>query len=347
LPKNSFTVVGCGIYPVGSIVSYSWTKQSGPQQGNIESPTSATTNLTGLVQGTYVFRLIVTDNGNPAANGFDDVTVIVNGSPTTITNYKINAGGPDVTTSIGAFTADNFYSPSPGFIYSTTQPINGTADDALYQTERSATAANGTFSYALPISNGTYTVVLHFAEIYQTAINTRLFDVSIEGVKVLDNYDIFKKVGNFTATTETFNTTVSDGVLDVFFSALTADGGVDRPKVSAIEIKPVTTAPVASLDNETLRATTSTQSGSVIAYPNPSFDGRYKVVLPKVFEGELTYSLVSSTGSALVTGKLNLLKPTSVLDFNFSQQMQKDGIYYLRMNSKSGQLNLKLARVNK
>ncbi|WP_066401753.1 malectin domain-containing carbohydrate-binding protein [Flavisolibacter tropicus] len=346
LPSNSVTLNGSGNDPGGAITAYSWQKLSGPAQGTIASPGSASTNVTGLVQGTYVFRLTVTDNGNPAATGFDDVTITVNGTPTTVTNYKINTGGPDLTTSFGSFTADNFFSPSPGFTFSTTQPINGTADDALYQTERSATAGNGTFSYAFPINNGTYTVILHFAEIYQTAINRRLFDVSIENVKVLDNYDIFKKVGGFTATTETFTTTVADGVLDIYFSALAADGGVDRPKVSAVEISPVSTPPVASLSNEALR-TDNTQSSTIIAYPNPSFDGRYKVVLPKALEGELTYSLVSSTGSELAKGKQNLLKATSVLDFNFSQQTQREGVYYLKINSKSGQLNLKLARINK
>jgi hypothetical protein len=77
---------------------------------------------------------------------------------------------------------------------------------------------------------------LHFAEIYFRGPDLRKFDVSIEGIKVLDNYDIYRKVGAFTATKEAFNVNVADGTLNIFFSALAADGGVNRPKISAIEI---------------------------------------------------------------------------------------------------------------
>ncbi|HEU0109591.1 MAG TPA: hypothetical protein VFQ73_01890, partial [Flavisolibacter sp.] len=45
-----------------SIASYQWTKVSGGA-ATITSPSSASTTITGLVQGSYVFRLTVTDNG--------------------------------------------------------------------------------------------------------------------------------------------------------------------------------------------------------------------------------------------------------------------------------------------
>jgi N-acetylneuraminic acid mutarotase len=154
----------------------------------------------------------------------------------TTPDYRINAGGGQITNSIGTFNADAYYSPTPGYTYSNTSAISGTGDDAIYQTERSATTNNGTFDYAFPVSNGQYTVILHFAELYFTASGKRVFDVSIEGTKVLNNYDIFKKVGALTATTETFNVSVADGTLNIHFSASTSDGGTNRPKISAIEI---------------------------------------------------------------------------------------------------------------
>src|SRR4029077_7374199 len=45
----------------------------------IVSPNAATTMVTGLVAGTYIFRLTVTDNNG--ATAFDNVTVIINTAP--------------------------------------------------------------------------------------------------------------------------------------------------------------------------------------------------------------------------------------------------------------------------
>ncbi|MBS1610713.1 MAG: T9SS type A sorting domain-containing protein, partial [Bacteroidetes bacterium] len=60
----------------GTISSYSWVKASGPSQGSIANTSSASTTATNLVQGTYVFRLTVKDNGN--ATGTDSVIITVN-----------------------------------------------------------------------------------------------------------------------------------------------------------------------------------------------------------------------------------------------------------------------------
>src|SRR5436190_2816314 len=71
---RSATLSGSGSDPDGSIVSYSWSKVSGIG-GNITSPNSASTTVTGLVVGTYIFRLTVTDD--KGATDTDDVTITV------------------------------------------------------------------------------------------------------------------------------------------------------------------------------------------------------------------------------------------------------------------------------
>jgi hypothetical protein len=71
---SSVTLSGSGSDPDGSIVSYLWTKVSGIH-GNITSPNSASTTVTGLVVGTYIFRLTVTDNKGETDT--DDVTITV------------------------------------------------------------------------------------------------------------------------------------------------------------------------------------------------------------------------------------------------------------------------------
>lgn len=71
---TSVILSGSGNDPDGSISTYAWTKVSGTG-GTIASPSSASTSVTGLSVGTYVFRLTVTDNGG--ATDTDDITVTV------------------------------------------------------------------------------------------------------------------------------------------------------------------------------------------------------------------------------------------------------------------------------
>jgi hypothetical protein len=89
LPTNSVALSGSGSDADGSIASYSWSKVSGPSGSSFSSTTSASTTVSGLVQGTYVFRLTVTDN--LGATGSDDVTVTVNGATPPSTTIHIEA----------------------------------------------------------------------------------------------------------------------------------------------------------------------------------------------------------------------------------------------------------------
>lgn len=84
LPTNNTQLAGTGTDPDGTISSYAWSKVSGGA-ATLSSTTSATTNVTGLVQGQYVFRLTVKDNGG--ATGTDEVNVVVNPVPPTGSGY--------------------------------------------------------------------------------------------------------------------------------------------------------------------------------------------------------------------------------------------------------------------
>ena len=99
LPANQVTLNGSGTDPDGTISAYAWTKVSGPANYTIVSPSSASTNVTGLVQGVYVFRLTVTDNNN--ATGADDVQVTVNPAPP--------QGGSGDTINVNIFGGTNPY----------------------------------------------------------------------------------------------------------------------------------------------------------------------------------------------------------------------------------------------
>lgn len=96
LPTNSTTLNGgASTDPDGTIVKYSWIKTSGPASYTIADDSAASTALTGLVAGTYVFRLTVTDDKGATAT--DDVNVIVSNSGTTPNKPPVANAGSDVS----------------------------------------------------------------------------------------------------------------------------------------------------------------------------------------------------------------------------------------------------------
>ena len=80
--------------PDGKIVSYKWNKVNGPSKFTIASPLTASTVISNLVEGDYVFRVEVKDD--KGATAFDDVKVKVNPKKVEVVPPKANAGA-DVT----------------------------------------------------------------------------------------------------------------------------------------------------------------------------------------------------------------------------------------------------------
>jgi N-acetylneuraminic acid mutarotase len=184
---------------------------------------------------------------------------------------RINAGGPSITTGGFVWQADQYFSGGKAFTNPSVSSISGTSDDVLYLTERSASSDLGSFSYSIPVpAPGTYTVRLHFAEIWFGApgggaggTGKRIFSANIEGGSVeLPNYDIFAEVGAASAVVKVFTVNVSDGVLNIHFSAT-----VDQPKLSAIEV----VFPGGSSGPASPGWPTSWQAGA--SAPAPCFEG--------------------------------------------------------------------------
>ncbi len=70
------------------------------------------------------------------------------------------------------------------------------------------------FAYHIPVPNGTYAVTLQFVEGGVDRARGRVFDVRLQGRLVLDNFDIFARVGKFRALDLTFaGVEVADGRL--------------------------------------------------------------------------------------------------------------------------------------
>lgn len=120
---------------------------------------------------------------------------------------------------------------------------------SLYTSFRSALWSSS-FAYSLRVHAGTYTVRLHFAEINRNAMGRgrRIFSVTLEGVRVLSNYDIYRDVGAHVATVKAFTTTVTDGVLDIGFHSVVQNAVVMAIEVHSVPQKrhPPTPSPTSS-----------------------------------------------------------------------------------------------------
>jgi endo-1,4-beta-D-glucanase Y len=86
LPTNSVVINGTGTDSDGTISTYAWTRVSGPNTPTLTNANTTSLTASGLIAGTYVFRLTVTDNGGLTAS--DDVNVVVNAAPTS--NIALN-----------------------------------------------------------------------------------------------------------------------------------------------------------------------------------------------------------------------------------------------------------------
>ena len=75
LPTNTVTLSGNGTDADGMISSYSWMKISGPSAFSIKNSSSANSEVSGLVEGVYLFELKVTDNNGATGNDTVKVTV--------------------------------------------------------------------------------------------------------------------------------------------------------------------------------------------------------------------------------------------------------------------------------
>lgn len=187
-----------------------------------------------LTPGSYTLEITTEDeNGGTTLHS---VTLAFNENPVVV---NINSGGDELVFTDITYAADAFFvGTSMPFTPDPTPEIQNTDKDDLYVTER----FGSNFGYEFALDNGTYKVTLHFVELYWGApglgsaggVGDRIFDVSLESVVVMDDYDIFAEVGALFATEKEFNVTLTDGMLNIDLTS-----SVDNAKLAAIQIEKV------------------------------------------------------------------------------------------------------------
>jgi hypothetical protein len=114
-----------------------------------------------------------------------------------------------------------------GHVATSTAAVKGAEQPIPYQSLR-----YGLDAYPVELPDGTYTVVLKFNEFHYGAAGKRVFDVSVQGMNVARNLDVFAKVGKDHAYDLTVpDVRVADGLLQIGFTPR-----VEFPFLAAVEI---------------------------------------------------------------------------------------------------------------
>jgi len=273
-----------------------------PGSGNLVASglTSPSYSNTGLAASTtyyFVVEALDADGTSPASAQAQATTPVSSGTDI----VSINAGGPAVSNSGGgdnSFVADEDY--TGGSTYSVTNTISTTAAGAnaapmaVYQTAR-----QGVTTYTIPgLTSGTsYTVRLHFAELYFSAAASREFNVAINGTTVLTNFDIYATAGaQYTAVVENFTATAnSSGQIVIAFTG----GAKDQPMFEGIEVLG-TAASCAAVPSAPTGLVATASSSSVIGLT-------WTAVTPPANCTISSYSVYRSTTSGFTPGSGNLV----------------------------------------
>jgi len=182
------------------------------------------------------------------ANGIPSQPVTINVEKSISTMVEINAGGPAVS----GFVADEDFSGGTTINHANsinTNSVTNPAPAAVYDTARI-----GNFTYTIPgFTAGTnYVVRLHFCETFFTAAGSRTFNVSVNGTRVLTDFDIFKTAGgrNIANIQEFTAPANANGQFVIAFTSV-----VNNSLVSGIEIDSAQ-PPSAQIDSGSTAAVT-------------------------------------------------------------------------------------------
>lgn len=183
LPTNSIALAGSGNDTDGSITGYTWIKVSGPAAVLTNTNTSTLT-VNGMVQGTYVFSLTVTDNSSATANDLVIVTVSVaiglNEIPLAIAGGNVSFSLPTNSINLygSGFDAD-------GSIVSYTWAKASGGSVSLVNTDKPTLTVNnlqaGQYSFRLTVTDNDGASDEDIAVVTVSALGTNIFPIASAG----------------------------------------------------------------------------------------------------------------------------------------------------------------------
>ncbi|NCD68148.1 OmpL47-type beta-barrel domain-containing protein [Mucilaginibacter agri] len=265
---------------------------------------------------------------------------IANTATSTVGLVKRIKGGSDVAMTIGGKVYEADINYRQGSIKLDQQviasPILASDIDSLYQTYLSAAADLAETRYAIPIPNGNYMVRMHFTENYWTAAGQRVFSINMENQPVLTNFDIFNEVGYRSAIVKDFQTTVTDGSLDIKFNPT-----ANRVAICGIEIYQVnggqpalavTQQPGLLFDQQPANT-----GKKITIYPNPNAGSYFSVKIDGFNKNDnVTLTVTNMMGRLQQTQKLQTdASGSATVAISLNNNLAK-GIYIINTQSSSG-----------
>lgn len=261
--------------------------------------------------GVDTFSYVVDDNEGDTSNEAT-VTITVNPTGTGTVSYRVNAGGDSVAGSpdweadfgsspspyVNSASAGNLWFSSGAAIDLSHPSIPTGTPESIFQSERWDPLDGAEMQWTFPVLPGVHEVRLYFAEVYSGALTpgARVFDVSIEGTNVLDNYDVYAEVGGFKGIMESFIVT-SDENLEIELGHVT-----ENPSIKAIEIILLDSIdfPPVAVDDELV----STIEGTTVTFN--VLDGSQSIggESDGDVDGTLVPSTVSVSGAGVSSGTL-------------------------------------------
>ncbi|MDB5105986.1 MAG: type sorting protein [Fibrobacteres bacterium] len=211
--------------------------------------------------------------------------------------YRIHCGGDDYIDPQGNYWEADGHATN-GYTYLTSNPVTNTDKSWLYQSERWNSADIGDMTYAFDVAEGSYTVKLHFAEIFFQAAGARTFSVDLNGLSVIQDLDIAAEAGPNAALVKEFTAQAQEGKITLAFH-----NGLQNAKIAGIEILPAD--PVGNRPLKALAAASGAQvrspgAGSLsVRWPGPE---RYTVSVKDSRGREIGRLSGTGNGEQSVTG---------------------------------------------
>ncbi len=262
-----------------------------------------------MMSGNFLdYNLYTTPTPTPTLTAYSPLTIRVDAG--SVTNVVDSAGATwFADRQFGGANTWGYDATTTGSTSTYTSAITGAAagQAALYQTERW-----GNPLYRFTVPNGYYVVTLKFAENYDTDAHNggRVFSVAAEGTPVITNLDVYKTVGEHKAYDVAVTVVVTDGELDLAFSA-TADSSI----VDAIQVLRITTPPTPTVTaTKTITPTNTPTIGSPTATVTgtpPTATTTPSLTRTPTFTATTTPSptvTASATASATLTPTVTLTK---------------------------------------
>lgn len=173
----STELMGKGVDTDGTIAGYRWLQVSGPAPANILSPAAATTTVSGLKNGVYIFELTVTDNLGASGTSTLQVTVNIPGDP-------IPGGSANKTVRVNIYGGSNPYLNAE---WNNWNIYNRNSSQFIYDDQNASTISASITGDLLAVDNGAgYAAPATTAPsdvLRYSAAATSYRDLSIKGLK--------------------------------------------------------------------------------------------------------------------------------------------------------------------